>query len=174
MRGSQRDAEFAAFVREHRGPLLRMARLLTAGEEAGAEDLVQTALTRLYVRWPLVRRADHPVAYARRVLTRVHVDESRRAHRRREQSSEPVTDGRHLAGAEREPDDVETREAVLAALAELAPGQRAVVVLRHWCDLDVASAARVLGCSEGAVKSQNAKALAHLRERLIPTLEERP
>lgn len=39
-------------------------------------------------------------------------------------------------------------------------------MLRHWHGLDVAETARVLGCSTGTVKSQNARALAHLREVL--------
>ena len=64
-----------------------------------------------------------------------------------------------------------TRAVVLAALAELPPRQRAVVVLRHWLDLDVRVTATALGCSEGTVKSQNSKALAHLREALPDLLE---
>jgi RNA polymerase sigma factor (sigma-70 family) len=67
-------------------------------------------------------------------------------------------------------DDPELRDAVLTALAGLAPRQRAVVVLRHWLDLDVTETARVLGCSTGTVKSQNARALAHLRTALEGTV----
>ena len=48
---------------------MRMARLLTAGDDAFAEDLVQTTLTRLYVAWPRVRRAGNPVGYTRTSLT---------------------------------------------------------------------------------------------------------
>ena len=59
---------------------------------------------------------------------------------------------------------------MLAALATLAPRQRAVVVLRHWLDLDVAETARVLGCTTGTVKSQNAKALDRLRSTLEPAI----
>ena len=59
---------------------------------------------------------------------------------------------------------------MLAALATLAPRQRAVVVLRHFLDLDVAETARVLGCTTGTVKSQNAKALDRLRSALEPTI----
>ena len=59
---------------------------------------------------------------------------------------------------------------MLAALADLAPRQRAVVVLRHFLDLDIAETARVLGCSTGTVKSQNAKALDHLRAVLEPAV----
>jgi RNA polymerase sigma factor (sigma-70 family) len=59
---------------------------------------------------------------------------------------------------------------VLAALAGLPPRQRAVVVLRHWLDLDVAETAQILSCSTGTVKSQNAKALDRLRAALDPVI----
>ena len=52
---SIRDEEFSAFVRTSRPELLRSARLLAAGDSHLAEDLVQTALARLYVAWPRVR-----------------------------------------------------------------------------------------------------------------------
>lgn len=52
MRTPDRDAEFTAFVSEHRPRLVRAARLLAAGDEALAEDLVQTTLTKAYLAWP--------------------------------------------------------------------------------------------------------------------------
>ena len=167
MRNAQRDEEFSEFVLAQRPPLVRMARLLTAGDEAFAEDLVQTALTKLYVAWPRVRRAGNPVGYARTTLTHGFVDELRRGHRRNETLTDRPVDS---------PVEPETGLAtdVLGALRGLGPRQRAVVVLRHWLDLDVAETARLLGCSTGTVKSQNSKALDHLREALAPavTLEE--
>lgn len=165
MRDDERSAEFVAFTSAHRADLVRTAVLLCAGDEAYAEDVVQTTLTRLYLAWARVRRADSPLAYARRSLTHVFVDETRRAHRRRERTvSEPIDS---LSDEQAAPSgDPELRELVLAALASLGPRQRAVVVLRHWHDLDVAETARVLGCSPGTVKSQNARALAHLRAHL--------
>ena len=64
---------------------------------------------------------------------------------------------------------------MFAALHELPPRQRAVVVLRHFLEYDVAAAAQTLGCSEGTVKSQNAKASSKLRERLgEPITQEGP
>lgn len=157
MTSSTRDEEFVAFVVEHRPTLVKMARLLTAGDDGWAEDVVQTTLTRLYLAWARVRRADNRLGYARTSLTHVFVDETSRAHRRREV---PVEEHRDRGAVTHDPD---VRRIVLAALDGLAPRQRAVVVLRHWLDWDVAETARVLGCSTGTVKSQNAKALAHLR-----------
>ena len=54
---STRDQEFSAFVAERRIDLLRSACLLTAGDTHLAEDLVQTALARLYAAWPRARRS---------------------------------------------------------------------------------------------------------------------
>jgi RNA polymerase sigma-70 factor (sigma-E family) len=163
-RASQRDTEFVEFVTAQRTALVRMARLLTAGDDAAAEDLVQTTLTRLYVHWSRVRRAGNPVGYARTSLTHAFVDEQRRAYTRRETPSDAISD---RPTHDEDPDLAHT---VLAALAGLAPRQRAVVVLRHFLDLDVAETARVLGCTTGTVKSQNSKALDHLRAALEPTI----
>jgi RNA polymerase sigma-70 factor (sigma-E family) len=155
-----RDEQFSSYVASQRVRLVRAARLLTAGDEAAAEDLVQTTLIRLYRHWPRVSGAHDPVRYGFKTLTNVFLAERRRAHRR----WEVITD--------RAPErvatslDPETRRLVLQALEGLAPRQRAVVVLRHFLQYDVATTAEVLGCAEGTVKSQNARALAHLREAL--------
>ena len=164
MRQEIRDSEFSEYVAAQRPSLVRAARLLTAGDEPAAEDLVQTTLTRLYVRWARVRGADDPVAYGYRSLTNAFLDERRRAHRRRETVTDRLPDTVDAGG------DGETRQVVLAALEALPPRQRAVVVLRHFLQYDVAATALALGCAEGTVKSQNAKALAHLREILGPAL----
>ena len=63
MSSLERDEEFVQYVSAYRGGFLRAARLLTAGDDAGAEDLVQSTLTSLYLAWPRVARADNPAAY---------------------------------------------------------------------------------------------------------------
>ena len=60
---------------------------------------------------------------------------------------------------------------MLAALATLTRGQRAVIVLRYFDDLTEAQTAGVLGISVGTVKSQSRDALARLRE-LVPDLDD--
>jgi RNA polymerase sigma-70 factor (sigma-E family) len=169
VRTTERDAEFTGFVGAHRSRLLRAARLLAAGDEALAEDLVQTTLTKVYLAWPKVRRADEPVRYAHRILTNAFIDDTRRAYRRNEQSHAEPAD---LGLPAEEPADDTVRQVVLAALAGLAPQQRAVVVLRHWLDLDVETTAQTLGCTTGTVKSTNSRALAHLRSALTPLTDD--
>ncbi|MDX6358155.1 MAG: hypothetical protein QOH37_1209 [Nocardioidaceae bacterium] len=164
MREKTRDTAFSEYVAGQRVRLVRAARLLTVGDEAEAEDLVQATLTKLYVNWSRVIRADDPVAYGYRSLTNTFLDERRRAHRRREVVTDTTPEVAHPTA------DPDTRRLVLEALEGLAPRQRAVIVLRHFLQYDVAAAAEVLGCAEGTVKSQNAKALAHLREVLGASL----
>jgi RNA polymerase sigma factor (sigma-70 family) len=59
---------------------------------------------------------------------------------------------------------------VRAALLAVPPRQRATLVLRFYCDLDVEQAAAALGCSAGTVKSQTAKGLAAMRRVLEPSV----
>jgi RNA polymerase sigma-70 factor (sigma-E family) len=167
-----RDEEFSAFVQARRMDLLRSACLLTAGDIHLAEDLVQTALARLYVAWPKVRRSGSEGAYVWRIIVNAHIDETRRASRRRERIMPAVPDTAvpDTMGPDARP-GVYGGE-VLAALAALPAGMRAAVVLRHWLDLSVEQTAELLNCSEGTVKSQTSKGAARLRALLGSRLED--
>ncbi|MBA3719673.1 MAG: hypothetical protein H0W95_05220 [Nocardioidaceae bacterium] len=84
MRGG--DQAFTAFVDARSAALLRFAYLL-APEPTAAQDLLQTALLRTYLRWSRVR--DSPDAYVCRVLVTVATDERRRPWRREVAMAEP-------------------------------------------------------------------------------------
>jgi RNA polymerase sigma-70 factor (sigma-E family) len=164
-----RDAEFLEYVAAHRGRMVRTARLLAGGDHHWAEDLVQTALTKLYVHWSKVRQAEGVSSYADRILINAFIDERRRFWRSRETSTAELHDPDPSSG----PDQAD-RLTVLDALAQLPRRQRAVVVLRYFQDLDVAATAQVMDCSEGTVKSQTARALVKLRDLVddpLTTLE---
>jgi len=157
----RRHAEFTAFAQAAQQRLFRQGYLLTGSRET-AQDLVQSTLTKMYVAWP---RIDNPPAYAYRTMMRGFLELRRRSDRERELHDLP--DG---APAMRDPDQVLT---VRAALAELPPRMRAVVVLRYWEDLSVQQTATALGCTTGTVKSTASRGLAQLRELLGEAFEER-
>jgi RNA polymerase sigma-70 factor (sigma-E family) len=152
------DAELAQFVAARWPALLRFGVVLT-GSGPDAEDLVQAALARTAARWRSVRSRDHPEAYVRQAMVRLHVNR-RRGLLWRERPVSDVPDwGVEAAGIEAVP----VRLAVWAALGTLPARQRAVLVLRYYEDLSEVEISRVLGCSPGTVKSQAAKALRALR-----------
>jgi DNA-directed RNA polymerase specialized sigma24 family protein len=61
---------------------------------------------------------------------------------------------------------VALRQAMLAALRELAPVDRAIVVHRYLLDSDVASVATELRLTPQAVRSRASRALAKVRASL--------
>ena len=159
------DSEFTAFVAA-RGAALRRAAYLLCGDWHRAEDLVQTALVKVYVAWPRVE-AETAGAYARQAVVRVFLDS-----RRRRSSSETPTDSfAERPTADQAPDD---RLVLMQALGALPPGQRAAVVLRYWEDLTVEEVARLLNVSAGTVKSQCSKGLIAMRLLLTPSTPEVP
>lgn len=167
MRAQHRDDEFSEYVAGHRESLRRLAYVI-CGDWHLAEDLVQISLAKLYVAWPKVE--GDPGGYLRRILVNTHRDQLRRPFRRREaltldHVADPAAPEAASPGHETD---------VLAAMRRLPPSMRHVLALRYFEDLSVADAAAALGCSEGNVKSQSARGLAHL-ERLLadrPTTEE--
>nr|GID81206.1 RNA polymerase sigma24 factor [Actinoplanes derwentensis] len=143
--------------------MLHTARLLTAGDNHLAEDLVQTALTKLFVSWRAFQQAESPNAYIKRALFNALMDERRRIWRRFERPVAEVPEGPGVAtGADADPE-------LARALKELPPRMRAAVVFRFVHDMDVADTAVALGCSAGTVKSQTARALDKLRASLSPS-----
>jgi RNA polymerase sigma-70 factor (sigma-E family) len=155
------EEDFRAFVAGRSAALLWFAHVLT-GDRTDAEDVVQTALARTAAGWHRVRRTDNPEGYVRRAIVTTHLNAVRRRPWRERPAAElpePATGGA-TASAEQELDE---RDAMWRTLAALPPRQRAVLVLRYYEDLSEADIAEVLGCSRGTVKSQAAKAMAHLR-----------
>jgi RNA polymerase sigma-70 factor (sigma-E family) len=154
---TERDAEFAAYMAARQSSLLRTAYLLT-GDRYTAEDLVQTALAKLYLSWDKVDQRGSIDGYVRRILVNEHNSLWRRPWKRRETTTEhlPETVAPHAGG----------HDGDLWSLVQSLPRkQRAAVVLRYYEDLSESETAEVLGVSVGTVKSQTSRALAALRTR---------
>ena len=151
----------------HRLSLVRLA-ILLVDDLASAEDVVQDAFARFAGRSSQLRDPAAALGYLRVSV----VNGSRSALRRRR------TARGYTPPHEVEPDGPDARAVlseehreVLAALDQLPPRQREVLVLRYWSGLSEAEIATALDISRGTVKSTASRALAAL-QKILPTPEE--
>jgi RNA polymerase sigma-70 factor (ECF subfamily) len=159
----QADAAMSTLARERGKALTGYAYLLT-GDLAAAEDLVQDALIKTFLRRRTALVVDAAEGYVRRAILTTFIDDGRRRRRWDER--------RHLLAREETADGAEasvTEHAdVQAALRALSPQQRACVVLRFYDDLTVPEIADRLGLAAGTVKRYLSLAMAHLEGLLGP------
>lgn len=155
------DVAFRAIVDHTRAPLYRLAARL-AGDLAEAEDALQEAYVDAYRalregRWDGRSRVE---TWLYRIVTNAGIDALRRRREQRgNEAREPRFDGAIAAEAR-----VALRE-LDALLGELAPQDRAALVLTAVEGLSAKAAAEALGCSEGAVEQRLVRARAALRDK---------
>lgn len=163
------DSQFAVFVESVYPGMLRTARLLT-GEMHAAEDLVQSALERVYLRWARHSEWASPRAYCRTVLVRQYAT-TRRRRWTTEVALQPTDE------LEQDDDDIAGPAARLdleAALRSLPRDMRVVLVLRYFEDLSIDQTAEAIRASPGTVKSRTSRALDRLRaDGVLSSNEER-
>jgi RNA polymerase sigma-70 factor (sigma-E family) len=157
----QREPEFDDYVGARLSSLRRLAFVLSRDWHL-ADDIVQGALTKLYLHWPRARAATSIDAYVRTIVIREFLRQQRSSWARLVSVTSLLPD---RPGT---PSDADAALDLGAALARLPVRQRATLVLRFYCDLSVEQSAQVLDCTPGTVKSQTAKALQSLR-RLLGT-----
>lgn len=145
--------EFTLVYRSERNRLRRVAYLMT-GQRAVAEELVHDAFVRLHQKWATV---DVPAAYLRTTLVRLCL--SWRERTAMGQAREPRT-----ADRVDPPEIDETWD----QLATLPRDQRVALVLRYYEDLPVGEIARVMGCRPATARTRIHRALAKLREEMVP------
>lgn len=157
---------FRAWVAVRREPLRRSAYLM-CGDWYLSDDLVQEAMTRLFAVWHRVTLRGDPEAYARRIVVNLLIDHRRRPSRREvphevlPETTTPSTDDGRVGR-------------LTSLLAQIAPRQRATLVLRFWEGLSVEETASIMSCSTGTVKSNTSKGLANLRRILDAAGLDRP
>ena len=160
VRDRERDLAYTEFVQSQWAALYRTAFLLT-GDHQRAEDVVQTALMKLYLAWPRVASMSHPAAYARTVVVnqltswwRLRSNSERPTPNRTDQALPAFDEGLVVA------------RTLWTQVLGLPPRQRAVIVLRYYEDRSEAEIAEILGISAGSVKTHAHHAMATLRDRL--------
>jgi len=130
------------------------------GQPSDAEDAVQRAFLRVYVKAATYRGAWPAASWLYRIVTNVCVDALRK-HR-----LEPPADDGAVAGAAA-PVRSDRRLDLAAAIARLPVEARTILVLRYAEDLPYGEIARVRGISVNTVKTQLRRATRALRRRLV-------
>jgi RNA polymerase sigma-70 factor (ECF subfamily) len=149
---------FEDFVASRYGALLRTAFLLT-GDYQHAEDLLQTALTSVYLRWSRLRDKGAAEAYVRKTLATTYTS----WWRRRSWREHPQADLPERSASADVTSGSDARNDMWVHLRTLPRQQRAVIVLRFYDDRSVEETAALLGIGAGSVKSYTSRALSALR-----------
>jgi RNA polymerase sigma factor (sigma-70 family) len=137
------------------GTLVRILIRMT-GDIDEARDLAQETLSRLWLNYEAV---DNPDAWCVRVGTRLFLDLSR--HRRTVDRFQPLFNETSISDA-----GPMERVAVRMAMSQLHPSQRALLILRYYCDLGLADVADILGLNPSTCRGLAVQAQAALK-RLI-------
>jgi RNA polymerase sigma factor (sigma-70 family) len=142
---------------------LRRSVYLMCGDWQFAEELVRATLARLVVSW---RHGDiHDLdAHARRAMMKAFRRDWRRGFRRRERVFSAIADS--VPDQTPPEKDPVVKISVLAALHQLPPRRRAVVIMHRWDGLSVQQTADALGIRPGAVRAHDARGLTSLRAAL--------
>jgi RNA polymerase sigma factor (sigma-70 family) len=156
--------DFAEFYRGARDECYRTV-LVSVGDRDTAQDLVDEAFARACASWRKV--STHPAPAAWVVRTALNANISRWRRRRREVAVPDLGAVADLPStAEAADGHVDPR--IVAAVLRLPARQRQVIALRVFLDLDTAHAAEVLGVAPSTIKAHLARALAALRDDLVP------
>jgi RNA polymerase sigma-70 factor, ECF subfamily len=155
------ETDIRAFLAGDYGRLVA-ALSVVAGNRANAEEAVQEALARAWVRGTRGQRLDSPsvwIAVVARNLLRSGFRKILAERGAKARLQKTMTQA--AIGEERE----ELLD-VLAALASLPRRQREAVALHCIADLSLAETGRVIGTTEGAVKALMHRARGSLAEAL--------
>jgi RNA polymerase sigma factor (sigma-70 family) len=161
--GSKRP-DFAEFYRDSADECLRTV-LLSVGDLATAQDLVDEAFARAWASWASVGKHPAPKAWVVRTALNANISRWRRS-RREVLVSDPGAIANPLASSVTADGPVDPK--IMAALKRLPARQREVVALRLILDLDIGRSAEVLGIAPGTVMAHLARATAALRKELTP------
>ncbi len=153
-----RSAELAAEIPR----LRRFARLLTRGDTAQADDLVQETLLRALRSIESFREEAGLGTWMTTIMLNIHRSEHRRQARR---SAEPEEAAPEPSEPARQEQRIEVRD-TLAALGALPEEQRLAIALVSVQDMSYAEAARTLGIKLGTLMSRISRGRAAMRARL--------
>ena len=155
------EQRLLALIGAHRRAVLAHAMLLTQGDLAWAEDIVQETFLRAWRHWERLTPDQGSVrGWLLRVAHNLVMDEYRSPRKRR--CELPLGSEEDIAGPENT-DQVLSAQVIQQALGQLPPQHREALAATYLCDQTAAQAARRLGVPIGTVKSRVFYGLRMLR-----------
>ena len=149
---------FETFFRTEARTLFRRLCTVT-GNSAEAEEIMQDAFLALWERWDRVGALQDPTGYLYRTAMNVFRKRRRRAALALRRAFSLAPDITPFS-------EIDEQQDVVAALAELAPRQRAALVLTDVMDYSSEEAGRALGVTAGTVRGLASRAREHLRQQV--------
>jgi RNA polymerase sigma-70 factor (ECF subfamily) len=171
-RGNQ--AAFGLLVRRHHGRMMRIAWRI-AGDQASAEDIVQEAFTRAWIKAPTWQVSSDGGAarfttWLTRIVLNLAIDGKRRVQPLRlEAAGQVVAPG---SPADTQLEHTQEQYMLKRAVAALPERQRAAIALTYDEGLSNGEAAVSLGTTVGALELLLVRARRSLRESLRPLLRD--
>ncbi|MEX0642566.1 MAG: RNA polymerase sigma factor [Pirellulales bacterium] len=165
----EHESLFRQWLAEHLGLLIKVARSF-ADSASDTDDLLQEVLLQVWISLPNYRAESKPTTWLYRVALNTGLAWKRREvkHRRRRADMHPAV----VAEAAASPDDRaanrETIDRMYAAIRELEPAGRALVLL-YLDGLSYAEMAEVIGISENNIGVR----LNRIRKQLAEALKGR-
>jgi len=169
---SQNEIEFTLWLCDHQKAYLGAA-YVDFFDTQNAEDVLQEALTDVYMRWSKLRNHENPEAYLMRVMVSKHADMRRKWLRRQQEKETQWELAENIRDLVDQTDDVTQRLLVQAALKTLSAAQRAVLVLVYEHGMVLREVAEVLQIPTGTAASHLARGKAAVAAyvELVPELE---
>jgi RNA polymerase sigma-70 factor (ECF subfamily) len=154
---------FATLVRRHQGAVRSFARRLASGDVARADDVAQETFLAAWRHLSTWRAEGELVSWLLKLCFRAHLNDARRAHRKREDvvSDVPLASSLHARA-----DDATERRDVVRAMAALSDAERGSIALVFQQGHTHEEAAAVLDMPLGTLKSHVARAKDKLRPLL--------
>jgi RNA polymerase sigma-70 factor, ECF subfamily len=175
------DASFDFLLQKYRSPLVNFLYRMVR-DTATAEDLAQEVFLRVYRARKQYSPSAKFTTWLFRIATNVALNSVRDTrHQRMQVSLDATTDDEDSA-----PREIPAREMridqrmverdrmvfIRKAIWALPEKQRAAVVLHKYEEMDYAEIAKILECSEGALKSLLFRAYENLRVQLAPLVSQ--
>ena len=167
------DTSFGLLLERHRGPVVHFLYRMVQNQ-AVSEELAQEVFLRVYRSRETYEPTAKFTTWLFRIATHVALNciRDRKKEKGHESLDEEMLDGKERQVADRQwtveqemVHEVKLRE-VRQAIEALPAKQRAAVLMHKYEGLDYAQIAKVLSCSESAIKSLLFRAYETLRDRL--------